>query len=248
MQDTSLLYQSILTSNNYYVETSIVITDPSSGAGQSYIYGEDLLMSVKTTRRTFKSNVPEVGCCMSGEIYVEMLMPDIEIPKSSKIVLRVRLVSTADDRVSEWIQKGTFFIDSRTNTQNDDNLNILSIHGYDSMLKTDQIYPSTSIAFPSTDIIVVNDIASKIGVTVEPRTITLINRGYAVQLPVEYTMREVLGYIAGMYAGNWIINDLGQLQLIGIYDLPEETNLLLDENNFYIVFSDSELGNVRIVL
>ena len=56
-------------------------------------------------------------------------------------------------------------------------------------------------------------------------------------------MREVLGFVGAMYAGNWVTNDYGQLRLLMLGDIPEETTLLIDENGDYI-----KLGNDRIYL
>ena len=49
-------------------------------------------------------------------------------------------------------------------------------------------------------------------------------------------MIEVLGQIASAYGGNFIINDIGKLQLIPLWNLPPESNLLTDENYFPITF------------
>ena len=136
---------------------------------------------------------------------------------------------------SEWIRKGVFFIDTRNVTKNDDNLNILTLHGYDSMMKANANYSSSSnLSVP--DITAVREIASVIGVEVDPRTVEIISKNYTVLSPTRYTMIEVLGQIASAYGGNFIINDIGKLQLIPLWNLPPESNLLTDENYFPITF------------
>lgn len=261
MQETSELYKQILLSDKYRVETTLVIGESGrllteraevlrfggdailvSTGGANDGYGEDMLISVKTTRRLFSGNVPMVGCCTCGEIYVEMHMPIGEIPKMAQLSPYVRLVSTENPNVfSEWIHKGVFFIDTRDNSHNDDSLDILTLHGYDAMIRANQLYGSSTLQFPARDIDIVYDIASKMGVNVDTRCVPYINKGYEVQYPVEYTCREILGYIGAMYAGNWIINDNGDLQLIVLYDLPEETSLLIDEHTFYITFGGDRI-------
>ena len=99
----------------------------------------------------------------------------------------------------------------------------------------------------------VEEIAERIGAKsvngsrIDPRTVALMTNGYQVQYPgygeSAYTMRECLGFIGAMYAGNWVTNDLGQLRLVALGDIPPETNLLIDENADYI-----KLGNDRILL
>lgn len=237
MQETSQLYKDLLMEDHRF-ETRLAI-------GEN-IYGEDTLMSLKTTRRVFSHNVPEVGCCPCGEIYIEMLMPSDTIPQMARLAPSVRLVSIDDNTIcSEWLAKGVFFIDTRENTRNDDDLDILTIHGYDAMMKADVNYPSTTLSFPATDLDVINDIASKMGVEVDSRCLHLLNRGYMIQYPAQYTMRETLGYIGAMYAGNWIINDFGKLQFIGLYDLPKETSLLLDEFANYITFGGDRISLIK---
>ena len=58
-----------------------------------------------------------------------------------------------------------------------------------------------------------------------------------------YTVREVLGYIGSMYAGNWVINEQGQLRLIVLGDIPPETNYLVTEYGANIT-----LGGDRLVV
>lgn len=261
MQETSDLYKQIYLSQDYYVETSVAIGESgrlitekaevilfggtgiliSSGGGDGG-YDESMLLSVRTTKRVFKDNVPEVGCCPCGEIDVEMIMPVGEIPQKALVSPYVRLVSNETGEKSEWIRKGLFYIDTRTNTHNDDDLDILTIHGYDAMIKADILYPSTTLSFPARDIDVVRDIASKMGVGIEQRTFEIINKGYRIQFPAQYTMREVLGFIGGMYAGNWVMNDVGDLQFIGINDLLQETSLLIDEVGYYITFGGDRIA------
>lgn len=260
MQRTSRLYQQILLSGNYRVETSLVVGESGrlitekaeilrfggdailiSSSGADAGYNESMLISVKTTRRVFADNVPQAGCCTCGEIYVEMLMPLGEIAPMAMLAPFVRLVSTEDGTCSEWIKKGIYYIDTRSNTRNDDGLDILRLHGYDAMLRANKPYESTTLSFPATDIAVVRDIAGKMGVSLDEECVPNINRGYAVQYPGEYSMRETLQYIGAMYAGNWIMNDFGELQLICLNDLPPETSLLVDEFGYRITFADDRI-------
>ena len=270
MQRATELYREIYAEQNYYVETSLVIGE--SGVlldehGNTLIFGEDeitqtpdiairvasnggdggflddMLLSVKTTRRLFSEDKPAVGCVTAGEIYVEMLMPLGEIPPMAVISPYIRLVSRTDGRRSEWVQKGVFYIDERSNTENDDNLDILRIHGYDAILKTGADYvPSTDMAFPAKDIDVVYDIAKQINVRVDTEYVntTVFNKQYDIQYPVGYSMREMLSFIGNAYAGNWLINDNGYLTFVQLNGLPKETSILSDENGFRLLWGDGE--------
>ena len=354
-------------SKQYYVETSVIIglngdlinesadrilfggvaikvqsSSPESG------YRENMLINVKTTKRVFKKNIPEVGCCPCGEIYLEMHMPKTNFERKAEIIPYVRLVSDSDENdKSEWIRKGVFYIDTRDNSHNDDNLDILTLHGYDSLIKANQDYgeyydteefeittqeetgstvphwtkvanqqkwtayvtsdkvinkditieytgdesiafsqyvtfshikssntvnfiatssplpnlfckliirkDDDTLAFPAKDVDVVKDIAKKIDVDVDEESIAFMveQRGsnpYYIEYPSEYTMIETLGYIGAMFGGNWIVNDIGDLQLIPLWALPKETYLITNEIGYRITFgTDPEDGKaIRI--
>lgn len=147
---------------------------------------------------------------------------------------------TTEALTSEWIQQGTFFIDTREVTQNHDGLDILTIHGFDAMLKAEQIYSGAAVG-GDLDTAYVRAIASKIGVSVDPRTWDIMQTGYVIPFPLGYTMREVLGYIASAYAGCFIISDIGQLRLIAIEDIAYETQYLIEENGDTITFGGDRI-------
>lgn len=82
---------------------------------------------------------------------------------------------------------------------------------------------------------------------IDSRTLEKITNYYKIGYPGvgegAYTVREVLGYIGSAYAGNWILNESGQLRLIVIGDLPPETQYWVDENGYIVT-----IGGDRIVL
>ena len=232
MQETSSLYKKLY-SKAHRVETRVDI------AGVSY--GEDVLMSVFTTRQVFGKDKPQVGCCVAGEIDLELLKPEAELPRMAQLVPYLSLTDGVE--YSEWIQKGLFFIDTRSSNKDDSGTEILSLHGYDAMLKAEQDYTGSALAWPNTDLNVVEDIASIIGVQLEEETAEILNKGYSVQLPAGYICREVLGYVAAMYAGCFIMSDLGELKLVQLNGIPAETNYLIDRSGYAITF-----GGTRILV
>ena len=137
---------------------------------------------------------------------------------------------------SEWIPQGVFWVDTKEYTQNDDGLNLVSIHGFDAMLMTEQIYPNVDHEWVDVkDIEVVEEIAGILGVNIDPRTYEVITRGYIIPAPIGYSLREVLGNIAGMYAGNFVFNYDGELLLVTINSAPPETSYLTDEFGYVIL-------------
>lgn len=139
-----------------------------------------------------------------------------------------------------WLQKGVFYIDTR---ETDRVTGIMAIHGYDAMLKAEQTFltEQTEDDWPKPMNEVVAEIAERMGVTVDART--TVSSTFKAEYPLDYTMREVLGYIAVAHAGNWIMTDVGELRLIGLADTPEETHYLVAENGDLLLF-----GNTRITI
>ena len=117
---------------------------------------------------------------------------------------------------------------------------MLKIHGYDAMLRAEQMY-NGRITGDSTDIQMVTEVAYQMGVNVDPRTSTIFTEGYTIPLPTGYTYREILGYIASMYVGCFIISDEGKLRLVSILELPPETNYLVDNAGDAITFGGDRI-------
>lgn len=203
-------------------------------------YTKDSIWSLKTQVDIF-SNQPTIGCCISGEIDISLLNPTATIPKMASIKPYVRLKDGT--QTSEWVQKGKYFIDTRQTTANDDGLNILSIHGYDAMLKAESDYPDDGASYPRAATAVVATIASAMGVSVDSRTNQYLSGITVPTLPVGYSCREVLSNIAVLACGNWVMSDIGELRFLPLNDLPEETNLLVTEHGDIITF-----GGVGIVI
>lgn len=148
-----------------------------------------------------------------------------------------------EESYSEWIQQGVYFVDTREVIKSESNVDVLVLHGYDAMLKAEQMFVSSTILGDSVDIDMVNEIARIMGVAVDERTTALMTMGYTIPLPTGYTLREVLGYIASMYVGGFIITDVGKLRLVSVLEMPEETNYLINEEYDYITF-----GGYRILV
>lgn len=223
MQDTSELYKKLL-SSAHFVETRLAIGESMSA---DEAYDESVLIALTTQLNLFSKDTVVLGSCVSGEIDLKMLAPALEIPRNAQLRPYVRLSNGVEH--SEWLQKGVFYIDTRKTQEGKSGLNILSIHGFDAMLKAETDYTGANISWPATDIAVVQDIASTIGVTVDPRTVELMTQSFQVQYPSQYSCREVLGYIATMYAGCFIMSDLGQLLLVPLWALPDSQAYLGDE-------------------
>lgn len=217
--------------------TSILVGATGADGG----YAEDHLIALKTTGEIFAGTTPAVGGCVSARIDVEMIQPVSSIERQARLVPYVRL--TDGTRYSEWVQKGVFYIDTRRKQEDVSGIVKLFLTGYDDILRTEQDYPSSRLSWPARDLQVVQEVAEYIGVSVDPRTVDLMVHGYRIPYPADYSCREVLGYIAAMYGGSFIMSDLGELRLVVFYGIPPETRYLIASAGQPITF-----GGVRIVV
>lgn len=143
-----------------------------------------------------------IGAAVSRQIDISILNPG-EIPRGAEIKL-----------YEEDEPQGVFYIGTRPT----DDADVLSIHGYDSMLKADTSWLTDdydNVVFPVSEDDALNDICSRMGVSRAPGM--TLNNEYPIDYPVgEYgdlTMREVLRGIAGANAGCFFINLRGELDL-----------------------------------
>lgn len=150
-------------------------------------------------------------------------------------------VTSYEEAVSEWIPQGVYFIDTREVTANQNGLDVLTIHGFDAMLKAEQDYASNAAVGDDLDTAYVLAIAEQMGVGVDPRTWDIMGAGHIITFPLGYSCREILGYIAGIYIGSFVMTDEGKLRLISLLTLPPETNLLIDDVGDVLVFGNDSI-------
>lgn len=265
MQETSAIYQALLADllaarGNVKCETRLAVGTSGNlinkggdritfggvgilvdSGGPEGAYDEDLLLSNSMVTRgsVFADGNLSVGQCIARQIDVELLLPAAEIPKQARLVPYVRLKD--GQRCSEWLQKGVFYADSREKTPHD-SYTTIAIHGYDAMVKAQADYPAqTALRWPATDIEVVREIARAMDISLDPRTVAGMDQGYAIEYPAQYSQQEVLGFIASMYAGCFVISDLGELLLIRLDALPAETRYLADSAGNAITFGGERI-------
>ena len=176
-----------------------------------------------------------IGGAVAKEIDLVLRRPG-NLPRMAQMIPSYRLVKGT--QASEWIQKGIYYIDTRSV---DEVTGVMTIHGYDDMLKAEQVWePAQSLEFPMTMVQAVNVIAQLMGVTLDPRTV--LNQSYTIDYPANnYTLRDVLRYIAVANAGNWIITDDGKLRLVSFGEIPTETNYLVEEDGDAITFGGDRI-------
>lgn len=197
-------------------------------------YSMDSLTSASVEQPLFYSF--GVGNACAAQLTVSYYDNSINPATMAQVIAYCRKKGSTD----AWIQLGVFFVDTRETST--DRLTTLTC--YDSMLKADQKFLSEVIEddWPQKQTKVVADICTRMGVTLDARTV--INPTYDVDVPVDLNIRDVLCYIAAANGGNWIITAANKLLLVPLFSsMPAETYLLVTEEGDIIVF-----GGVRIIV
>ena len=256
MQETSSLYKRLLADPGHWKEytlvigeqgvlvdefsnritfggTAILVATTSADSG----FRESSITSMSTQKSIFSDSNPTVGNCIAGQITVEMMKPKGDIPRRARLAPYVRL--TNGDEHSEWIPKGVFFIDHREYSGDENER--MTVYGYDHIILTEDEFPSSTHTWPRKDIDVVRDIANEIGTSIDRRTVQIMNKGYKINYPAGYSMREVLENIAAMYAGSFIMSDTGELLLVTMFGIPKETSYLIDNVGFAVTFGGDRI-------
>ena len=177
-------------------------------------------------RHMFPGNEPVVGSCVAATFECAIFEASANVPRMATVVPAYRI--TNGTLTSEWITLGTFYIDTRSV---DKSTGALSLYCYDRMLVADGVegkcYADVTgfSTWPQSMSAVVNEICTIMGVTLDSRTTINTGTGYMVDYPNDYTMREVLGYIAAAHCGNWTITADNKLRLIPITGGTDTYNL-----------------------
>ena len=256
MQETSSLYKRLLADPGHWKEYSLVIGESGvlvDGFSNRITFGgtaiivsttsadsgfrESAIIKMSTQKSIFSDSNPTVGNCIAGQITVEMKKPKGNIPRRERLAPYVRLTNGKEH--SEWLQKGVFFIDHREHS-GDENKR-MTVYGYDHIILTEDEFPSSTHTWPRKDIDVVRDIAIEIGTSLDRRTVQIMNKGYEINYPAGYSMREVLENIAAMYAGSFIMSDKGELLLVTMFGIPIETSYQIDNVGFAITFGGDRI-------
>ena len=159
------------------------------------------------------------------------------VPRMAEIIPQAR--NSADE---EWVTLGTFYTDERSTSVGGK----MSIIAYDSMLKSEVVWtPENEQDFPMSMSDAVTKIAQLMKIGIDARTEIESGDYYKIDYPAnDYTLRDVLRFIASAHMGNWIITANNELLLVPLFSsMPDPTNYLVDENGNAITF-----GGVRITV
>lgn len=234
MQEVSARYQELLTGS--HTKESRLLVDGTA-------YGESTIIkgSLKTAIALFAGDTPTVGGAVAGEISVQLLgIASSSVARMAELRPQVRLVGDSGEP-SEWVAQGVYNVDKRSYNKQ---TGVLTLHGYDKMLATEQWYTNSVGTGGVTDITIVNRVCTQVGITLDSETDSFFSasgKNYKVTNPRNYTCRELLQAIAGWYGGNWCMTPVGKLRLVLLNSLPKETNYLVDNGGNAITFGGDRI-------
>lgn len=242
MRTTSDLYKTLLADPAHVKESRLTIG--------GVIYEESQIVSLSTSEPLFAQDTVSIGGAVAREIDFAAFLDD-SVPKRAQIIHEVRLV--LGDEVSEWLQKGVYYIDTRSR---DPLTGVTTVHGFDAMLMAEQEWiPPAKERFPMSMKEAVELTAAALGLEIDSRTTFKTGGAYKVDYPVAdadeseeqqakgLSIRQMWRWVAAAHGGNFIINDVGQLRLVPLNALPEASGYLVTETGSPITF-----GGVRILL
>lgn len=213
MRSRSALWERISKRGRFELQTKAVI------GGKEYT-----AISAPVIDRALMSSPLSVGNCNSATLALSILTDD-EIKSTSPIVIQGRV--TDGTSFSEWKPFGTFFINQRDTSYE----GLVTVSCYDTLLKASQSYVNSSSStanWPKPMKEVVSEVAYRIGVSVDSRTVINTGEDYMVPFPTGLTMLQVLGYIGACHGGNWIITEENKLRLVPLVTSPDETFFVID--------------------
>lgn len=215
MRARSRIWQKLAARGRFSVQTKAIID------GKEYVQ----ISAPKISRQSMPS-VLSIGNCCNASLELNVLLEEGEvIPEGAEIVIKSRLYEGDDEdgKVSEWLPFGTFYIDHR----DDEYEGLVKITAFDAMLKASQKFVAddnfNTYGWPKPMKDVVEYIADRLGVGVDPRTCIKTGNDYKIPLPSEYTVMQVLGYIAQCHGGNWIITEENMLRLVPLVQIPSDS-------------------------
>lgn len=250
MQNVTFAFKQLYGDILSHVELRARIDDETDEQSNPLYYTTADIYGCEISRNICKDDKPEIGGANAAELKLSVV-PRRDIPRGAKVVLELRYVSGTS--CSEWIPKGTFFVDTRETTFG--NL-VTTLNCFDAMLSAEQTYIQDDVTetWPQTESTIVGKILQRMwgNVTLDSR-VTL--KDYNVEYPNDLTCREILGYIAAANGGNWTITDENKLMLVKLAypknvlstETPEAISFFENVITFegQMPFSDYALSNTQ---
>lgn len=210
MQTRSTTWEMLALTGDFYLEAKAIIGETEYTA-----------ITAPIIDRALFQGSPTVGNCVAASMSVSIRTTDV-FPKGAEVQIKMRLWNETRTVSTEWLPAGTFYIQKR---QEDYSSGLVTLTCYDAMLKgADPFYKNdpqvdlTGWPLPMSD--VVDYIADRMGVDVDPRTTLLTGDAYEITATPSGQLNEALGHIGACMGGNWCITPEGKLRLVPLQDVP----------------------------
>lgn len=162
------------------------------------------------------NNEITIGNTCASSVAFSIYMPTVSLENKEITVFEGVKVNEE----IQYIQLGIFTVTKQTSDGE-----YTSYEAYDRMYKADMPYFS-DMAFPSTDKAILNEICSKLGISLATNIVTTHTIS---DKPQGYTYREIIGYMAMLQGCNAVINSDGNLELRWYKD----SGYVLDGHKYY---------------
>ena len=155
-----------------------------------------------------------LGTVISSKLTIPLKTTNV-IPSNAKVTPFIRLNGASG--WTEWIPLGSYFIDNRL-TDN----GLINLTCFDRIMYSEQKYVS-GLTYPTSTTNVLNEVCGIAGITLDSSVVLAAQN---IQIaPTGYTLRQVLGYIAGMNCGSWKMTKDDKLMLVKFISNPVRTIL-----------------------
>lgn len=199
MQTTSATWKNLCASQSAYLESMATI------AGTDYTE-----ISSPTINRALTQAGLSIGNAVSATCRFSV-RTDANIPDGAEVRIKMRFSNGTTN--SEWLPAGTYYISHR---RVDPVAGLMELECFDAMLKANSEYEPTG-SWPRAMTALVTEIAGLLGVSLDTRTQILTGENYMVPLPESgTTINTILGWIAAVHGGNWVITPENKLRLVVI--------------------------------
>ena len=241
MQTRSSTWEMLALTGDFYLEAKAIIGETEYTA-----------ITAPIIDRALFQGSPTVGNCVAASMSVSIRTTDV-FPKGAEVQIKMRLWNETRTVSTEWLPAGTFYIQKR---QTDYSTDLVTLTCYDAMLKgADPFYKNdpqvdlTGWPLPMAD--VVDYIADRMGVDVDPRTTILTGDAYRITATPAGQLNEALGHIGACMGGNWCITPEGKLRLVPLQNVPSapaqdtRAKLVTEMGTVYPRFAAIDSNNVE---
>ncbi len=214
--------------NNWDFEKRIIINGT--------IYTENDMFSFSVDRGVIFDDFA-IGKATGADLSAVLLTEDKDkVKRRERVDFQVR-ITTLDYGDTPWYPFGVFYTNEAKTTKSE-----TSIVAYDSMYKieNEELEESSMSCWDA-----LNSIASYMEIEIDDSV--YLERDITLEGVNKYTMRKVLGYIAGLNGGNFFISEENKLKLMK-FEINDTPVAEINENNTVVLTSMPEIDIEKVVV